>query len=327
MQYVAGIDLGGTKIMICIMDINKKIIHKTVIPTKVEKGPEHMADRIRAALSRTAVKTGIKLADIYAVGLGAPGPLDFIKGTMINPPNFPDWNGVPLVKILSEGLNLPIVLENDANAAALAEGLLGAGKGEDNFVYIAIGTGIGGGVITGGEILRGAGGNAAEIGHLTINFDGPVCGCGNRGCWEAYASGKALARFAQEGLKSGINTMITKFAEDGEVMAEHVFNAAKQKDDFASRLVENEGFYLGVGLANVLNAFNPSVVALGGGVAEELDMFYGHMMDVAGKRAMKTNHNARVVKAMLGTHAGVIGAAIAAWQFLNPEYNIKAHNV
>ncbi len=316
MQYVVGIDLGGTKIMICIMDINKKIIQKTILPTQVDKGPDYMANRIRAAISCIAVKAGIKFADICAVGLGAPGPLDFKKGIMINPPNFPGWNGVPLAKLLSDWLDLPIVMENDVNAAALAEGLFGAGIGEDNFVYISIGTGIGGGVIIDGEILRGAGGNAAEVGHLTINFDGPVCGCGNRGCWEAYASGKALARFAQEGLQSGINTMITKLAKDDEITAEHVFNAAKQKDDFASRLVENEGFYLGVGLANILNTFNPKTVAFGGGIAEELDMFYGNMMSVARKRAIETNRNARVVKAMLGTNAGVMGAAIIAWQFI-----------
>ena len=207
-----------------------------------------------------------------------------------------------------------MVLENDANAAALGENLYGAGKGIDNFVYITVSTGIGGGVVLNGRLFKGQDGNAAEIGHMTINFDGPRCGCGNKGCWEAYASGTALARFAREGIDAGEATKIKELAGKENVKAEHVFVAAKKGDKFALELIEKEGFYLGVGLANVINAYNPKRIAIGGGLTHEWDMFYDRMMQVMRERALGASiEGLEVVKAALGKDVGVIGAAAVAW--------------
>jgi len=259
-------------------------------------------------------RSGLSLNNITAVGVGVPGPIDYKKGMLKHPPNLPGWRDVPLLDILEDKLRLPTFLENDANAAALSENLYGAGRGVDNFVYITISTGIGGGVVINGRLMRGEDDNAAELGHMTINFDGPRCGCGSWGCWEVYASGTALARFAREGIASGRTTLISDLAEGYKVRAEHVFSAAKQGDEFARELIQKEGFYLGVGLANVVNAYNPGLIAMGGGVTCEWDMFYDEMIRVMKERALKANiEKLKVVKALFGAEAGMIGAAAVAF--------------
>jgi len=308
-----GIDLGGTKIAICIMDSEGNIKDKLILPTQAQDGPKGVIRRIIDGCLILLEREKYALQDITAVGVAAPGPIDFKRGITKKLPNLPGWKDIPLLDIIKDKFKLPVFLENDANAAALAESLYGTGRGVDNLVYITISTGIGAGVIANGSLLRGAQGNAAEIGHMTINFDGPRCGCGNKGCWEAYASGTALARFAREGIASGRKTLITNLSEGQVVKAEHVFSAAKLGDEFARELILKEGFYLGVGLANVVNAYNPSLIALGGGVTGEWDVFYDQMMKVMRERAFEANvDKLKVVKASLGAEAGMIGAAAVA---------------
>lgn len=314
MQYVVGIDVGGTKIAACLMDEEGKMSGRATLPTLASEGPEAVIGRIKQSFFEVLKQGQIEQNQVAALGIGMPGPLDTKKGIVKNTPNLPGWIDIPLLQILKSEINLPMVLENDANAAALGENLYGAGKGIDNFVYITVSTGIGGGVVLNGRLFKGQDGNAAEIGHMTINFDGPRCGCGNKGCWEAYASGTALARFAREGIDAGEATKIKELAGKENVKAEHVFVAAKKGDKFALELIEKEGFYLGVGLANVINAYNPKRIAIGGGLTHEWDMFYDRMMQVMRERALGASiEGLEVVKAALGKDVGVIGAAAVAW--------------
>ncbi|KUK35099.1 MAG: Glucokinase, ROK family, partial [Caldanaerobacter subterraneus] len=309
-RILCGVDLGGTKISTGLVDEKGNIIRSTKIPTMAEKGPEEVIKRIEQSVYDVLKEAGLKLSDLKGVGIGSPGPLDAKRGVVISPPNLPGWDNVPIVDILSHKLGVKVKLENDANAAAIGEHLFGAGKGIDNFVYITVSTGIGGGVIIEGKLYSGENSNAAEIGHHTINFNGPRCNCGNYGCFEAFASGTAIARFAQEGIQNGKDTMIRDLAKDGVVKSEHVFEAAKLGDEFAKELVDNEAFYLGVGISNIMAFYNPKKIAIGGGVSTQWDMLYDKMMETIKKKALKPNAEVcEVVRAELGENVGVLGAA------------------
>ncbi|MDD4569559.1 MAG: ROK family protein [Tepidanaerobacteraceae bacterium] len=316
-RYVIGIDLGGTKIATGLINERGEIIKKVTMPTLAAEGPKTVIAQVKVSVYEVIKKASIDINEILAIGVGAPGPMDVEKGVIKNPPNLQGWDDIPLHNILLDEFKLPIGLENDANAAALGENLYGSGKGIDNFMYITISTGIGGGVVVDGKLFKGANGNAAEIGHSTINFEGPLCGCGNKGCWAAYASGSALARFAREGIKNGQKTVIKDIVGDENIKAEHIFAAAKQGDDYAIELIGREGYFLGVGLANMVNIFNPECIAIGGGLTHEWDMFYDRMLYVMKEKALKANVEiVKVVKATLGSDVGMIGAAAVAWNVL-----------
>jgi len=313
-RLVIGLDLGGTKIATCLMDKSGSIINKVTVPTLAKEGPDAVISRMKSSVYEVMTQAKVTKKDIVAMGICSPGPLDTKKGVIKNPPNLPGWVEVPLRDKLYNEFELPITIENDANAAALGENLYGSGKGMKNFMYITVSTGIGGGLVTKGKLFKGANGNAVEIGHTIINFKGPRCGCGNMGCWEAYASGTALARFAREGIESGKDTIIKDMAGGDSIKAEHVFTAAKKGDEFAKKLVDMEGYYLGVGLANMANSFNPDCIAIGGGLTHEWDLFYDRMIYVMREKALKANvENLKIVKATLGSDVGVIGAAAVAW--------------
>ncbi|MDN5332366.1 MAG: glucokinase [Tepidanaerobacteraceae bacterium] len=314
-EIAVGIDLGGTKIATGAVDEEGNLLWRVELPTLAREGPGRVIQRMKESVYGVLQKLGLSLTDIAGIGIGVPGPMDARRGVVKNPPNLPGWDDVPLLSIMQEEFNIKICLENDANAAAMGEYLFGAGRGIENFVYITISTGIGGGVVADGRLLKGDGGNAAEIGHITINFEGPVCGCGNRGCFEAYASGTAMARFAKEGILYGRKTILSNFYQKEEVKAEHIFAAAKEGDEFAMELVEKEGFYLGVGLASVVNAYNPRRIAVGGGLTKAWDMFCPRMIEVMRERALPANvEHLEVVKATLGPDVGIIGAASLIFQ-------------
>ncbi|MFO7152840.1 MAG: ROK family protein [Bacillota bacterium] len=309
-ELAVGIDLGGTKIATGVVDGEGHVLCRIELPTLAKEGPERVIQRMEESVYRVLQQMDLSLADLEGIGVCVPGPVEAGSGVVKNPPNLPGWQEVPLLSIMREKFNINVQLENDANAAALGEHLFGVGKGIENFIYITISTGIGGGVIAGGRLLRGESGGAAEIGHMTINFEGPTCGCGNRGCFEAYASGTAMARFAREGILAGRKTVLADLYKKEEVRAEHIFAAAREGDEFARELVEKEGFYLGVGLANVVNAYNPRRIAIGGGLTKAWDMFYERMLKVMRETALAASvENLEVVRAVLGQDVGVIGAA------------------
>lgn len=309
-KIVIGVDLGGTKINTGIVDENGRVLRSIKAPTLAKEGPYPVIERIKKSIHDVLDETNMDLGCIGGIGIISPGPIDSDKGLVINPSNLPGWDHIPIVNILKEEFKLPVMLDNDANAAALAEYLFGAGKGLKHFVYITVSTGIGGGVIIDGKLYRGANSNAAEVGHMTMDYKGPKCNCGNIGCFEAFASGTAIARFANEAVQRGRNTLIKEIAGESDITAQHVFEAAVLKDPVALELIENEAFYLGIGISNIITFANPERIAIGGGVSKQWDMFYEGMMATIRERTLKPMVDVcQIVKSELKDNIGILGAA------------------
>ena len=197
-QSIAGIDIGGTKIAVALADSDTQMISRARFPTRVETGPHRILENTITEIKRMVEETGTELV---AVGVGCGGPLDRQHGLVLSPPNLPGWDEFPIIKLLEERLGVPALLDNDANAAALGESVYGAGRGLSNIVYMTISTGIGGGLIIAGEPVYGVCDGAGEVGHMTVLPDGPICGCGGRGCLEALCSGTSIARRARTSLR------------------------------------------------------------------------------------------------------------------------------
>jgi glucokinase len=257
------------------------------------------------------------ISEISAIGIGAPGISNPEAGILFTSPNLPGWRNVLLRDIIQSKLDKKAFLINDANAAALGELYFGAARGTHNFIYITLSTGIGGGIVIDRKIYTGAIGTAGEIGHMTIDDNGPLCNCGNKGCWEALASGTALAREAKQRIKEGAKTSILKYTEGDleKVTAQIIHSAAEQGDKFAKDLIARTGYYVGVGVANLINIFNPELIVIGGGLSNIGDMLLKPAFKVAAERSYKEAFQAvRLVSAGLGRNSGVLGAAAFALQ-------------
>lgn len=306
-RILCGVDLGGTKIKTGLVYEGGRVINSLKVPTDANDGPEAVIGRIIKSIEDTIRTSGVKISIIDGIGIGVPGQIDIQKGTVVNLTNLPGWGNIPLKDTINKYFNIPVKIENDGNCAAFAEYIAGAGKCADVFLYMTVSTGIGGGVVINGEIFHGANCGAVEIGHMSIDLDGPKCGCGSYGCFEAMASGTAIARFAKEGAAS-IETVLNEIK--GEINAMHVFDAAREGDKFSISLLDREAFYLGVGISNMIALYNPRVIAIGGGVSNGLDMLYEKMMDTVCKRSLKASYDVcTIVKAKLGDDTGLIGAA------------------
>jgi glucokinase len=309
---ILGIDLGGTKIRTGLIDRDGTVLYSDYQPTLADEGPEVVIQRIIAGVERVLAQADLGHDGISAIGVGAPGPLDIPRGLLIEPPNLPGWCDVPLRDIVGARIGAPTYLENDANAAAIGEYLYGAGQGTRNMIYVTVSTGIGGGLILNGRIYHGVSGGAGEIGHMTILPYGPHCGCGNRGCLEALASGTAIAREGQEVIDRGIPAAIG--SQGGQVSAKDVVDAMHSGDAYARQIVAQAMAYLGIGMANLVNLFNPERLVIGGGLTA-----LGDDMLIPVRRAIRlrafpsASAQVAVALAQLGPEVGVIGAAGAAW--------------
>ncbi len=310
---ILGVDLGGTKIGTGVVDQDGTVRCSDVQPTLADEGPEAVIDRIIAGAQRALDHAGLAHKDVCSIGIGAPGPLDIPQGLLLEPPNLPGWHNVPLRQIVQERLGVPTYLENDANAAAVGEYLYGAGRDTRDMVYVTVSTGIGGGLILDGHIYHGVSGGAGEIGHMTILPDGPRCGCGNRGCLEALASGTAIAREAHDLVARGVPTAVAREA-DQEVTAKQVVDAMHEGDPYAQQIVAQAMFYLGIGVANLVNLFNPERIVIGGGLAALGDDLLGPVRRAIALRAFPSSSaQVTAVLALLGRNVGIVGAAGAAW--------------
>jgi glucokinase len=265
-DVIAGIDIGGTKIAIALADTAGQRLSCFRFPTQVELGPYRIMDKAVAAVKRTIEEEGAKLV---AVGVGCGGPLDRKRGLILSPPNLPGWDEFPITELLEQQFKVPVLLDNDANAAALGEHLHGAGRGLSDIVYITISTGIGGGIIIGGKLLHGVGDGAGEVGHIIVQPDGVACGCGSRGCLEALCSGTSIARRARERLLSGTkhSSMTAKVKEISEVTAQTVAEAAREGDALALEIWNETVRYLAIAINNIMVTLAPEAVILGGGVS------------------------------------------------------------
>lgn len=270
MPYVIGIDIGGTKTSVSLGDCLGKIFIRRVYPTKTASSTLKEAKRIiRAYLE----EYDPKLKQTKGIGISAGGPLDLKRGILINPPNLPNWRNIPLKKIFAQRFGLAVFLDNDANAAALAEKTFGAGKNVNNLFYYTVSTGIGAGIIIDGQIYHGASWDAGEIGHSIILPDGPRCNCGKRGCLEALASGTAIARIARK--KASKSSLILKLAGKKEdIDAGIVAQAARRGDRLAKLIYQSAAFYLALSVTNVIQIFNPEMIVIGGGVSRAGKMLF-----------------------------------------------------
>jgi len=316
-DLILGVDLGGTKILTAVTNSQGKMLSRDHSITPAQKGHEAVIQSILESAHRALEEANIAISEIFAIGIGAAGISNPEAGILFTSPNLPGWQNVPLRDIIQSKLGKKAFLINDANAAALGEFYFGAARGARNFIYITLGTGIGGGIVIDGKIYTGAIGAAGEVGHMTIDDNGSICNCGNRGCWEMLASGTALAREAKHRIEEGARTSILEYA-DGDiekVTAQVIHSAAEQGDSLAKELIARTGYYVGVGLVNLINIFNPELIVIGGGLSNIGDMLLEPAFKTAGERAYKEAFQAvRFASAELGRNSGVLGAAAFALQ-------------
>jgi len=312
-----GIDLGGTKVLTAVIDAHGGMLSRDHCVTLAARGQDAVIASLVESGRRALERANLEASDLDAAGVAAAGLCNAETGVLLTSPNLPGWQDVPLRDIIEKELGRETFLVNDANAAALAELRYGAARGARNCVYVTIGTGIGGGIIVDGEVYAGAGGTAGEVGHMSIDGSGSLCNCGGRGCWETLASGTALAREARRRIKEGAGASILDHAggDADKVTATVVYEAAQAGDALARELIARTGYYVGVGLANLVNVLNPEVIVIGGGLASMGDMLLGPAFEEAKRRAFRQAYQAvRFARAELGQDSAVIGAAAYALQ-------------
>jgi glucokinase len=314
-RYVVGIDLGGTNIVVgTVAEDGSELVGLVSEPTLPEQGGDAVIGRI-VKLARASIAAA-RGKEIAGVGIGSPGPLDTKTGIVILTPNL-GWVNMPLRDRVAEGLKLPTELDNDANCAIYGEWWRGAAQGVSHVIGLTIGTGIGGGIVLGGEIYHGASDVAGEIGHMTIEANGRLCKCGNQGCLEAYASGPAIAARAVEGIKAGANTALPQYVggDLSRITAQVVYEAANDSDVFALDVVHETAKLLGAGVASLVNIFNPNVVVICGGVTQAGEKLFGPLTLEVHRRAFKPAWEVcRILPGTLTGTAGVYGAAAVFMQ-------------
>ncbi len=312
-KYVVGVDLGGTKIHTALADSRGNLLSETRVATNPGEGMEAVIRRIAGTVEEVCNSGGAG-QDICCMGMGVPGPIDPETGMLYQAPNL-GWQDVPLKEIMQKELNIPVLVDNDANLAALGEYTFGAGAGERNMVYVTVSTGIGGGLILDGKIYHGVSGGAGEVGHMIIEPRGPLCGCGKRGCLEAAASGTAIAAKAREMAGAGSGRAI--LAEAGgkveNIDARAVAAAAGRGDGEALEILRGAGRALGMGLANLANLLNPGMVVLGGGAMNAGRPLWETMEKEFRCQAMPgALKRLKIVPAALGKRSGLMGAVALA---------------
>ena len=310
MRYIVGVDLGGTNIVVgTVAQDGSEILGIESAPTAAEKGPDAVVDRIVELVRRSIAQSPGK--EIAGVGIGSPGPLDTKTGVVILTPNL-GWHNMPLRDRVAKGVGLPTELDNDANCAVFGEWWRGAARGAEHVVGLTIGTGIGGGIVLGGDIYHGASDMAGEVGHMTIDSTGRRCKCGNYGCLEAYASGPQIAARAVEGIESGADSTLPRYVggDLSKITAQVVYEAAHDGDEYADEVVRDTAKFLGAGVASILNIFNPQVVVICGGVTLAGDKLFVPLRSEVKRRAFKPAVDVcRIVPGELTGTAGVWGAA------------------
>jgi glucokinase len=309
---VAGVDLGGTKVEAALVDGSGRILSSRRIPTHPERGAAAVLDSLADCLHELRRDAA---PDVVAVGVGIAGQVDASTGDVFSAPNLA-WRGFPLRKELERRIGLPVRVDNDVRAATLGEWLHGAGRGQTDVFCLFVGTGIGGGVVSGGRLLQGGSNSAGEVGHTPLVFRGRKCSCPNSGCLEAYAGGWAIAERAREAVRSDPEAgrpLVERAGTIHLVTAQTVADLAREGVPLARRLMDETEAFLAAGLVGIINAFNPQVLVLGGGVIEgSPELISGLEAQIVDKALPSAVAGLRLVKAMLGNEAGVVGAAALA---------------
>jgi glucokinase len=306
-----GVDVGGTKVAAALVTESGEISHKTRVPMTAMGDAAMGLGAVRAAIDGVFEAAPDARDAVTGIGICSPGPLDPLAGVVVNPPNLPCWRDYPLAAEVEKAFAIPTKLDNDANAAGLAEAVWGAGVGYNNVFFTILGTGIGTGIVFDKKIYHGRTGSAAEGGHLTIDYQGPKCGCGKLGCIEALASGPNIAKRAQAILTTTKKSKIRDLAGSiNAVQAEHVGQAYQQGDSTARDVLTETAMFLTIWLGNIIDVLEPDVMVFGGGVAEMMSSFFdGMRMNLAQWSINQRAAEIPMVLAKYGNDAGIVGAA------------------
>jgi glucokinase len=317
-----GIDMGGTKILAAVVDDAGKILAEAKQRTMPALGPDGVIQRIVMTAQEAVAAAGLDMADVAAMGIGAPGPVNAETGVVHEAPNLQDWQDVPLAAQVRQALGRPVFVDNDVNIGTLGEYELGAGQGAQHMIGVFVGTGVGGGLIVDGRLHRGFRHAAGEIGHMVLVPGGPLCGCGRRGCLEAVASRTAIEREVRAGIEQGrgheVRQLLSR-AKRGRLTSGVIADALKAGDELMVEVIAQTQYYLGLLSANIVNFFDPEMIVFGGGVVEALgDSYLAPIRETARSHFLQQRDADRVqiVPAVLGDYAGVLGAAILAGQLL-----------
>jgi len=318
-KVLVGVDMGGTSLFAVVTSNKGKILGEKRRKTRTEEGASSVLERMVGTIEKAMAEAGVKHKDLRAIGLGMPGPLNPVTGVVYHAPNLgPTWNDTPVAAYVSERMGCPAYLDNDVNVGIVGEHALGAARGSDNAVAIFVGTGIGGGIVIEGQLYRGQRYTAAELGHTVILADGPLCGCGRRGCAEALASRTAIERDIRAGIAAGRESVIPWMLEESgrtTISSGILGDALERGDELTQEVMSRAQYYMGLLVANVVNTLDPQVVVLGGGVVERLGARYvDPVREVAEQYYLnqQDKDQVHVVESELKDYAGVLGAAMLA---------------
>ena len=320
-KWLIGVDIGGTTTKIAIIQDQGEIVEKWEIPTDNTNQGKYIIPNITKCIKQKLAEQQMNISHIKGIGVGAPGPVNIKTGMMENTPNLSWHDHYPLRELLEKDTGLPVIINNDANCAALGEMWKGAGEGAKDLVCVTLGTGVGGGVIVNGEVVQGVRGAAGEFGHITsIPSGGATCNCGKSGCLETIASATGIVRLAMEMIKKANreNALALLYHDTGRITAENVFSLAKTGDKVAQEILNEVSFHLGLALANVANTLNPHKIIIGGGVSKAGDLLLKPLTEYVQKFSFpQVAFSTEIVLAKLGNNAGVIGAA---WMIKNSPF-------
>jgi len=320
-EVMVGIDMGGTRLRVLVVNAENKILGMQRAPTNPKQKPDRIVADIVVLIKAAVQSAALKLSDVRAVSIGVPGAVDPVSGVVYHAPNL-GWKKVPLGPKLAALLKVPVFVENDVNVGVMGEYTLGAGRGARELVGIFVGTGIGGGIIIGGRLFLGSRGAAAEVGHIVIEINGPLCGCGNRGCAEALASRTAMERDVRAAMRRGEKSIVLRLMEErgrDRMTSSIIQRALKEHDPVMEKVMEHAQFCLGILAANVVNMLDPEYVIIGGGIAARLGKDYVTPIRRTAYQYFLRRHDARRVKILpgiLGDDAGPLGAIALARQRL-----------
>ncbi len=310
-MYYIGVDLGGTNIAAGIVEENGTIIRKASVPTLGERNYQEVLKDLAQLCIKLMEEEGLTIKDIHSIGIGSPGTPDPKNGIWVYASNL-NFDNIPICAEVRKYIDVPVYIENDANCAALGESTCGAAKGYNNSLTITLGTGVGSGIIIGGKIYSGSFFAGGEIGHHVINVDGELCGCGRKGCWEAYASATGLIRDARISAARYPHSEIFKLV-NGDIRminAKTPFDAAEKGDEIAIKLVQDYIKYVAIGLANIINIFQPEVIVIGGGVCAQGEVLRAPLEACVKEMVYGGIYKTKLVIATLGNDAGIVGAAM-----------------
>lgn len=310
-KYSVGIDLGGTKILIALIEKESgKVIHFVKKKTKKEKGAANIVRKMISGINELFEDSGVDLEEISSIGIAAAGQIDREHGIILGAPNL-DCYDLNLKEILEGEYNLPVCLANDVEAATLGEIKFGAGRGVDDLVCVFVGTGVGSCIVKNGKIIQGATGTAGEIGHIIVDLNGRQCNCGAHGCLEAYASRSAIEKRIEGALKKGRHSVILDYLEEGKsITSSMIRKSIEREDELVTHCVDEASAYLSGGLASIINFINPKLIILGGGLIEAVDYFYKKTIKDAKLKCLPVPATKiEFKKTALGDFSGVIGAA------------------